>query len=87
VAASTVHDRFQEWVRAGVFRRMWRAGLLRYDEKVGIGWQWQAMDGALSKTPLEEESRELSGHASLRLRLDHLPCSPDYRIGSYSGAG
>jgi len=49
VAASTVHDRFQEWVRAGVFGRMWRAGLLKYDEKVGIGWQWQAMDGALSR--------------------------------------
>jgi transposase len=42
-AASTVHDRFQEWCKAGVFEQMWRAGLLEYNEKVGIEWEWQAM--------------------------------------------
>jgi transposase len=39
-AASTVHDRFQEWQQAGVFERMWKVGLLEYDEKVGIDWEW-----------------------------------------------
>jgi len=24
---STAHDRFQEWAKAGVFRRLWKAGL------------------------------------------------------------
>src|SRR5512139_2860217 len=45
-AASTVHDRFQQWVKAGVFRRLWEAGWLEYDALKGIDWQWQAMDGA-----------------------------------------
>jgi transposase len=51
-AASTVHDRFQEWVRAGVFARMWKAGLMAYDEAQGIDWSWLAMDGAMNKAPL-----------------------------------
>ena len=51
-AASTVHDRFQEWVRAGVFARMWEAGLMEYDEAQGIDWSWLAMDGAMTKAPL-----------------------------------
>ena len=51
-ASSTVHDRFQEWCEAGVFERMWQAGLLEYDEKIGIEWEWQAMDGAMTKAPL-----------------------------------
>jgi len=51
-APSTVHDRFQEWREAGVFERMWRAGLLEYDERVGIEREWPAMDGAMTKAPL-----------------------------------
>lgn len=51
-ASTTVFDRFQEWQRAGVFRRMWVEGLLEYDKKVGIDWEWQAMDGVMTKAPL-----------------------------------
>lgn len=51
-ASTTVFDRFQEWQRAGVFRRMWVDGLLEYDRKVGIDWEWQAMDGVMTKAPL-----------------------------------
>jgi putative transposase len=50
-ADSTVHDRFQEWARAGFFVRLWEAGLLAYDELVGLDWGWQAADGALAKAP------------------------------------
>jgi putative transposase len=50
-ASSTVHDRFQEWARAGVFRRLWEAGLAEYDELRGIAWEWQAVDGAMTKAP------------------------------------
>jgi putative transposase len=32
-ASSTVHDRFQEWRKASVFKRMWIDGLLEYDKK------------------------------------------------------
>src|SRR5215210_9116712 len=55
-ASSTVHERFQAWVEAGVFRRLWTSGLLEYDERVGIDWEWQAMDGAMTKAPLGGES-------------------------------
>ena len=51
-AASTVHDRFQEWREAGVFERLWQVGLQAYDELEGIEWEWQAMDGAMTKAPL-----------------------------------
>lgn len=51
-ASTTVFDRFQEWQQAGVFRRMWVDGLLEYDKKVGIDWEWQAMDGVMTKAPL-----------------------------------
>ena len=54
-AGSTVHDRFQAWVKAGVFAALWKAGLLEFDAKVGIDWEWQAMDGAMTKAPLGGE--------------------------------
>ena len=51
-ASSTVHDRFQEWRKAGVFKRMWNDGLSVYDENNRIDWRWQAMDGVITKAPL-----------------------------------
>jgi transposase len=54
-APSTAHDRFQEWVRDGLFRRLWRAGLAEYDRLKGIDWAWLSMDGAMSKAPLGGE--------------------------------
>jgi transposase len=51
-SGSTAHLWFQRWEQAGVFRRVWRAGLAEYDELQGIAWQWQAADGALTKAPL-----------------------------------
>jgi putative transposase len=35
-ASSTVHDRFQAWERAGVFKVLWQTGLQKYDEVQGI---------------------------------------------------
>ena len=46
-----MHDRFQEWERAGFFNALWQAGLSEYDELVGIEWEWQAVDGVLTKAP------------------------------------
>ena len=54
-ASSTVHDRFQEWTEAGLFVEMWRSGLLEYDDLKGLDWEWQAMDGAMTKAPLGGE--------------------------------
>ena len=49
---SAAHDRFQEWVRAGVFQDLWEAGLLAYDDWQGRDWTWQSMDGCMTKAPL-----------------------------------
>ncbi len=54
-AHSTAHDRFQEWVKAGVFLKLWQAGLEQFDELCGIDWEWLAMDGAMTKAPLGGE--------------------------------
>jgi putative transposase len=51
-AASTVHDRCQLWRQAGVFQRLWQEGLLEYAALKGIEWEWQALDGAITKAPL-----------------------------------
>jgi len=50
-ASSTVHDRFQEWEKAGLFKALWQAGLEEYDEVQGIQWEWQAVDGVMTKAP------------------------------------
>jgi transposase len=58
-AGSTAHDRFQEWLQAGVFLAMWRASLEAFDELEGIDWSWLSMDGCMTKAPLGgEKDRE-----------------------------
>lgn len=61
-ASSTVHDRFQEWRKEGVFRRMWIDGLSVYDENNTIDWKWQAMDGAITKAPLGGKKHRAKSH-------------------------
>jgi putative transposase len=51
-SGSTAHLRFQEWVAAGVFLKLWQMGLERYDELKGLDWSWLSMDGAMTKAPL-----------------------------------
>ena len=51
-SGSTAHLRFQQWVAAGVFLKLWQAGLDRYDELKGLDWSWLSMDGAMTKAPL-----------------------------------
>lgn len=63
-AKSTAHDRFQEWVKAGVFLRLWRAGVERYDELQGIEWEWLSMDGAMTKAPLGGEKNRAQSDGS-----------------------
>lgn len=59
---STSHDRFQEWVEAGVFLRLWQAGVQRFDEVEGIDWNWLSMDGAITKAPLGGEKDGAQPH-------------------------
>ena len=64
VAHSTAHDRFQEWVEAGVFLTLWRAGVERFDELNGIDWEWLSMDGVMTKAPLGGEKKRTEPHRS-----------------------
>ena len=49
---ATAHLRFQEWTAAGVFLELWRVGLERFDELLGLDWSWLSLDGAMTKSPL-----------------------------------
>jgi len=55
-SASSVHRYFLEWERAGLFRRLWEAGLAEYDDMEGIAWLWQSIDGAMVKAPTAKEA-------------------------------
>lgn len=63
-ASSTVHDRFQEWRAAGVFRHLWRASVLEYDTLKGLDLEWQALDGAMTKAPLGAEKNRAQSNGS-----------------------
>lgn len=52
---STLHRYFQQWTQAGVFRKLWKASLLEYDKLKSIQWNWQSVDGAMTKSPLGGE--------------------------------
>lgn len=51
-SGSTAHRYFQEWTARGVFGQAWRRMLKRYDQRRGIGWNWQSVDGSMTKAPL-----------------------------------
>lgn len=53
-ASTTVYDRFRLWMEAGFFHGLWAAGLQEYDELVGIDWEWQSLDGAMTKAPFAQ---------------------------------
>src|SRR5512142_3556893 len=69
VPHSTAHDRFQEWVAAGVVLKLWQGGVERFDELKGIDWDWLSMDGAMTKAPLgAEKNRPQSDRPRQRRR-------------------
>jgi len=55
-SASSVHKYFRQWLKAGFFLELWRAGLCEYDEMEGIAWKWQSVDGSMVKVPLAQEA-------------------------------
>lgn len=59
-SGSTCHTRFQEWVKKGVFQKVWQRLLERYDELKGIGFDWQSVDSATVKAPLGGERQVLT---------------------------
>jgi putative transposase len=65
---STAHDRFQEWVRADVFLKLWQAGVAQFGELQGLDWQWLSMDGAMTKAPLGGEKKRPQSDRSRQRR-------------------
>lgn len=59
-SGSTLHRYFQQWAQAGVFRKLWKASLLEYDKLKSIQWNWQSVDGAMTKSPLGGEKYDRS---------------------------
>ena len=55
-SASTIHARFLQWEKAGLFEALWKAGLPENDDREGIAWRWQSIDGAMMKAPLAQSS-------------------------------
>jgi transposase len=49
---STAHDRFQEWVTAGVWEKLWAVLLQEYDELHGLDWSYLSVEGSMTKAPL-----------------------------------
>jgi putative transposase len=61
---SPAHDRFQEWITAGVFLKLWQAGVEQFEELKGIDWDWLSMDGAMTKAPFGGEKNRPQSHRS-----------------------
>jgi putative transposase len=51
-ASTTAYNRFRLWEKQGFFTQLWQSGLQEFDELVGIDWEWQSMDGVMTKAPL-----------------------------------
>jgi len=75
-ASSTVHERFQEWERAGLFERLWEDELCHYDELEGIEWEWQAIDGVMSKAPLGKGTTGNNPTDRAKMGTKRSACSP-----------
>jgi transposase len=86
-SSSTCHLRFQTWVRAGVFQRIWRVCLKHYDDLQGIDWRFQSMDSATVSAPVKGG---IKPEKTLRIAANWAPsdtCSPTpraFRWPSYS---
>ena len=72
-SGSTAHRRFQQWVKRGVFRRLWQQGLLEYEKLKGIQWDWQSIDGAITKAPLGGEKNRAKPDGSGQIGHQTLP--------------
>jgi putative transposase len=70
---STAHDRFQEWVAAGVFLKLWKAGVEQLDELKGLDWSWLSLEGAMTKAPLGGEKHRAQSHGPGQKRRQPQP--------------
>jgi transposase len=64
-SGSSAHRYFQLLVRRNLFRELWMVALEEFDDLQGLEWEWQSMDGAMTKAPLGgEKNRGQSDRSS-----------------------
>ena len=86
---STAHSRFQEWVQAGIFARLWDEALQDYDDLIGLNFAWMALDGSLHKAPLggEKNGPQPHGPRQRRRQAQSFDRGARHRGGAGSGGG
>lgn len=84
-SGSAIHAYFQEWVGRGLFHKLWRLALEEYDDLKGIDWEWQSLDGAMTKAPLGGEKNREKPHRSRQTRRQTVDA--DRRPGRDAGRG
>lgn len=84
-SGSSLHRYFQRWQRRGLFRTMWRDALREYDDRLGIDWEWQSLDGTMTKAPLggKKDGQEPHGPG----QEGHETLGADRRPGRAAGPG
>jgi transposase len=84
-SGSSLHRYFQAWTKRGVFRQLWEWSLFEYDDLKGIQWDWQSMDGTMTKSPLGgEKNREKPDRSS---KARHQAFAAYRRRGHSAGTG
>jgi transposase len=63
-SGTSLNRYFQRWQKRGVFRKLWQAALHEYDDEIGIDWNWQSIDGAMTKAPLGGKKDGQEPHGS-----------------------
>ena len=84
-SGTSLHRYFQRWQKRGVFRQLWQDALNEYDAAVGIDWQWQSLDGTMTKAPLGgKKNRQKSDRPG---QDRHQTVGVDRRAWRAAGAG
>lgn len=69
-SGATCHRRFTEWVRLGVFEKVWEKMLEFYHVRKGISWTWASLDSVTVKAPkgglLRDRTRRTAPRAGRR---------------------
>lgn len=67
-SGSSVHKYFRQWLEAGFFLALWRAGLAEYHEMEGITWKWGDTDTAGTPPALDTVGPSLKDRDKRRKR-------------------
>ena len=84
-SGSSLHRYFQCWTKRGLFRQLWQAALHEYDAQLGIDWQWQSLDGCMTKAPLGGKKDRQKPHRPSQNR--HQAVLADRWPGRAAGTG